>query len=52
MQLQVLQPDAPALAIKVPNLVAAPDWEAQPGAEFTAVWGTGYATGRALIEIE
>ncbi len=52
LPLQVLQPEAPALGIKVPNLVAAPDWEAQPGGEFTAVWGTGYETGRAFIEIE
>ena len=52
LPLQVLKPDAPALAIKIPNLVAAPDWEAQPGGEFTAVWGTGYETGRAFIEIE
>jgi uncharacterized protein YfaS (alpha-2-macroglobulin family) len=52
LPLQVLTSDAPALAIKVPNLVATPDWEAQPGGEFTAVWGTGYETGRAFIEIE
>ena len=52
LPLQVLQPEAPALGIKIPNLVAAPDWEIQPGREFTAVWGTGYAAGRAFIEIE
>jgi len=52
LPLQVLQPESPALAIKVPNLVAAPAWEVQPGGEFMAVWGTGYATGRAFIEIE
>ena len=52
LPLQVLKPDAPALAIKIPNLVAAPDWAAQPGGEFMAVWGTGYETGRAFIEIE
>ena len=52
LPLQVLQPDAPALAIKVPNLVAAPAWESQPGEVFTAVWGTGYEKGRAFIEIE
>jgi uncharacterized protein YfaS (alpha-2-macroglobulin family) len=52
LPLQVLQPEAPTLAIKVPHLVAAPAWEAQPGGEFTAVWGTGYETGQALIEIE
>ncbi len=52
LPLQVLEPTAPALAITVPNLVAAPDWEAQPGGEFTAVWGTGYETARAFVEIE
>ena len=50
--LQVLQPEASTLAIKVPHFVAAPAWEAQPGEEFMAVWGTGYETGRALIEVE
>jgi len=52
LPVQVLKPEARALAIKVPNLVAAPDWEARPGGEFMAVWGTGYETGRAFIEIE
>jgi uncharacterized protein YfaS (alpha-2-macroglobulin family) len=52
LPLQVLQPDAPMLAIALPNVVAAPDWEAQPGGEFMAVWGTGYEKGRAFIEIE
>jgi uncharacterized protein YfaS (alpha-2-macroglobulin family) len=52
LPLQVLQPDAPTFAIKIPSLVAAPNWGAQPGDEFTAVWGTGYETGRAFIEIE
>ncbi len=52
LPLQVLQPDAAALVIKVPQLLAAPDWETQPGQEFMAVWGTGYETGRAFIEIE
>ena len=41
-----------ALAIKIPNLLAAPEWEAQPGEEFMALWGTGYETGRAFVEIE
>jgi uncharacterized protein YfaS (alpha-2-macroglobulin family) len=52
LPLQVLKPDAPALAIKIPNLVTAAEWAAQPGGEFMAVWGTGYETGRAFIEIE
>jgi uncharacterized protein YfaS (alpha-2-macroglobulin family) len=52
LPLQVLQPDATKLAIKIPQLLAAPDWEPQPGQEFMALWGTGYETGRAFIEIE
>src|ERR1039457_5402324 len=52
LPLQVLQPDATKLAIKIPQLLAAPDWEPQPGQEFMALWGTGYDEGRAFIEIE
>ena len=48
----MLQPEATKLAIKIPQLLAAPDWELQPGQEFMALWGTGYETGRAFIEIE
>jgi hypothetical protein len=52
LPLQVLQPESPNLAIKIPELLAAPDWELQPGQEFMALWGTGYEAGRAFIEIE
>ena len=52
LPLQVLEPDAPKLAIKIPQLLAAPDWEVQPGQEFMALWGTGYDAGRAFVEIE
>src|ERR1043166_6398962 len=52
LPLQVLKPADTKLAIKMPHLVAAPDWEAQPGQEFLALWGTGYEEGRAFIEIE
>jgi hypothetical protein len=52
LPLRVLQPNAPTLAIKIPELVAAPDWEMQPGQDFVALWGTGYDEGRAFIEIE
>jgi hypothetical protein len=52
LPLQVIDPDAPNLAIKIPQLVTAPDWQMQPGGEFMAVWGTGYETGRAFVEIE
>ena len=52
LPLQVLKPDAPKLAIRIPQLVAAPKWEVQPGEDFTGLWGTGYDRGRACIEIE
>lgn len=52
LPLRVLEPESPKLAIKIPGMVAAPDWNAQPGDEFMALWGTGYDTGRAFIEIE
>ncbi|MEI8044205.1 MAG: MG2 domain-containing protein, partial [Verrucomicrobiota bacterium] len=52
LPLQVLQPGAAKLAIRIPQLLTAPGWEAQPGQDFMALWGTGYATGRAFIEIE
>jgi len=52
LPLQVLQPEATKLAIRIPFLLAAPAWEQQPGQEFMALWGTGYEAGRAFIEIE
>ena len=52
LPLQVIDPAASSLAIKIPHLIAAPSWETQPGEEFMLVWGTGYEAGRAFIEIE
>jgi hypothetical protein len=53
LALQVTKPDAAQLGIKIPHLLAAPNfWQAQPGEEFMAVWGTGYEEGRAFVEIE
>jgi hypothetical protein len=49
---QVLQPQAARCPIKVPHLVAAQKWSVEPGEQWLAVWGTGYETGRAFIEIE
>ena len=50
--LTVVQPAANRLGIPIPNHVGAPAWEVEPGAEFTALWGTGYERGRAYIEVE
>ena len=52
LPIQVLQPQAKTLAIRVPEIVAAPKWTLEPGEEFQALWGTGYGSGRAFIEIE
>lgn len=52
LPLQVLKPEDTRLALKVPYLIAAPKWQARPGEEFMALWGTGYEVGRAFIEIE
>ncbi len=49
---QVLNPEATRLAIKIPHLLEFPAQSVEPGQEFTALWGTGYDTGRAFIEIE
>ena len=51
-QLTVIEPAAETFGIKIPNLVDAKAWSAEPGDEFTAVWGTGYPTGRAYVEVE
>jgi uncharacterized protein YfaS (alpha-2-macroglobulin family) len=52
LPIMVLDPKATKLAIKVPNLVTAPSWTVEPGAELMALWGTGYDEGRALVEVE
>lgn len=52
LPLRVLVPEAGQLAIKVPHLFDAPSWSAEPGEEFTALWGSGYEKARAFVEIE
>ena len=51
-QVQVIDPKADRLAIKVPDIVEAPKWSVEPGSDFTLFWGTGYDTGRAFLEVE
>jgi Bacterial Alpha-2-macroglobulin MG10 domain/Alpha-2-macroglobulin family/MG2 domain len=52
LSLQVLKPDDAKLGIPIPQVLAAPKWTLEPGEELMALWGTGYAEGRAFIEIE
>ena len=51
-QVQVLDPAAAKLNIKVPDVVASPNWSVEPGKDFTLFWGTGYDAGRAYVEVE
>lgn len=48
----VLDPQATRLDVKTAQIVQAPKWGLEPGETFTALWGTGYETGRAFIEVE
>jgi len=48
----VVDPQASRFAVRVPNYFEAPTWSVEPGETFTALWGTGYDTGRAYVEIE
>ena len=52
LPVKVIKPDAKSLALKLPNLVAAPKWSLEPGQEFSAIWGSGYDKARAYVEIE
>ena len=52
LPLQVLDPEVTRLGIPVPSLLAAPAWTIEPGQAFRALWGTGYDSGRAFVEIE
>ena len=47
----VIDPNSNQLGLKIPDMFAAKKWQAQPGDEFTAVWGTGYKSGRAYVEV-
>ena len=50
--LQVLDLAAKRLAIRLPQLVTAEKSSLEPGEMFRLIWGTGYDTGRACIEVE
>ena len=50
--LQILDPAAKRLAIRLPQLVIAEQNSLEPGGTFRLLWGTGYDTGRAFVEVE
>jgi hypothetical protein len=52
LPLMVAKPEAAKLKVKIPHWLGAPSWTVEPGQEFLAVWGTGYESGRAFVELE
>ncbi|MFT3783520.1 MAG: alpha-2-macroglobulin family protein [Nibricoccus sp.] len=49
---QVVDPGAKNLRVKIPNLFQTAKTSIEPGETCQVLWGTGYSTGRALVEIE
>jgi hypothetical protein len=50
--IHVVDPQAEHFNVRVANHFAAPAWSVEPGETFTALWGTGYDTGQAYVELE
>jgi len=50
--IQVVDPQAGHFNVRIANCFAAPSWSVEPGESFTALWGTGYDTGSAYVELE
>ncbi len=49
---QVVDPSDRHYGVKLPNHFSSPKWSVEPGEKFTALWSTGYDTGRAFVELE
>jgi len=50
--LLVHDPSSDQFSIKIANLFRVKNNSVEPGEEFVAVWGTGYESGQAFVEIE
>jgi len=50
--IHVVNPEAEHFNVRVANHFAAPTWSLEPGETFMALWGTGYDTGQAYVELE
>jgi RNA polymerase sigma factor (sigma-70 family) len=50
--LQVADVKAAKYPVRLANRFASPKWSVEPGETFVALWGTGYDTGRAYVELE
>jgi len=52
INLTVVDVKAAEFPVKIPSIVAAPKWSVEPGETFVGLWGTGYESGRAFVELE
>jgi len=50
--IHVVDPQSEHFNVRVANHFAAPAWSVEPGETFMALWGTGYDTGQAYVELE
>ncbi|MDZ4200265.1 MAG: alpha-2-macroglobulin family protein, partial [Kiritimatiellia bacterium] len=50
--LQVVDGKSETYPIRLASHFAAPRWKVEAGETFSALWGTGYETGRAYVELE
>ena len=48
---RVLDPASDKYRLKDPFWLDAPDWTVEPGEEFMGLWGSGYDSARAFIEV-
>ncbi len=48
----VVDPQAADFTTRIPHHFEAKSWSVEPGEEFVALWGSGYTTGRAFVELE
>lgn len=51
-QFMVVDTSTDKFGIKIPFIFKAPRWVVEPTEEFVALWGTGYDSGRAFVQIE
>lgn len=52
LPMQVLDPQAKKLDIKLANVLALKSASIEPGKTFEAIWGSGYGAARAYVEVE
>ena len=50
--IHVVDPQVKHFNVHIANHFAAPAWSVEPGETFVALWGTGYDTGQAYVELE